>query len=65
MGGCTESAVAISTHDTRGIGEFKDVVIADVFAVKTGFDTITFVLDLRKLEVDFCGNTRHIETSDI
>ena len=61
----TESACAISILDTLHSGEFPDVIVAGFFAVKTGFDAITFILDLRKCKIDFGGNTRNIETSDI
>jgi hypothetical protein len=61
----TESTCAISTLDTRGIREFPDVVVAGIFAVETGLDATTFIFDFRKLKVDFRGNARYIETSDI
>ena len=55
----------MSTLDTRGSGEFPDVVVASTFAVETGFDAITFILDFGKRKIDFGGNARNIETSDI
>jgi hypothetical protein len=55
----------MSTLDTRGSGEFPDVVVAGSFAVDTGLDAITFSLDLGKRKVDFRGNASYIETSDI
>jgi hypothetical protein len=53
------------TLNSIGTCEFPDIVIASVLVVETGPDTVTFILDLRKCKVDFCGNTGYIETSNI
>ena len=55
----------MSTDDTRGSGEFPDVVVADAFTVDTGLDAITLTLDVRESEIDFSGDACNIETPDI
>lgn len=55
----------MSSLNTGRSGEFPDVIVACLFAVETGLDAITFRLDLGEREIDFRGNTSHIETSDI
>jgi hypothetical protein len=61
----TKSASAMSTDDTRGSGEFPDVVVADAFTVDTGLDAITLTLNLKESEIDFSGDAGNIETPDI
>lgn len=65
MGGRTESACTMSNLDTFGSGEFPNIIVAGFFAVDTGLDTITFILDFRKRKINFGGNACNIESSDI
>ena len=55
----------MSILDTHCRGEFPDVVVAGFFAVETGSDAITFIVDFGKYKGDFRGNARYIETSNI
>lgn len=55
----------MSTRDTRGGGEFPDVVAAEIFLGETGLDAITFILDFGKRKVEFRGNACDIESSYI
>ena len=53
------------TLNALGGGKLPNVVIASTNAVNTFLDTITFVLNFGECEVNFCGNSSYVETSDI
>jgi hypothetical protein len=55
----------VSIHDALRGGEFPNIIVACLLAVETGLDAITFILDLRKCEVDFGSDTGDIEASNI
>jgi hypothetical protein len=55
----------MSALDTLGIGELPDKVVAGTIAIEARFDAVAQGIDLRKFEIDFSGDPRDIESTNV